>query len=158
MAAEANITYLSECFSVMKDRDVMIASGLWPFGVHGKLMMHDDETAGKIADSAWAFLLSCVADEVLWLRRYSHSLPGKLFALLDAEARQETLATLRMWWDVVESAERAAMHDALVEQALGLVPWYHSTWVRELLLGLAEANFELAPDDLLEELGRLHKR
>ena len=76
---------------------------------------------------------------------------------LDSTFQQEptrgaALPRMQQAFDVLVVAEKDAAEHPHIEVALDLLPWSRSPWIREMLVGLAETNFEDVPVDILAEL------
>ena len=87
----------------------------------------------------------------LW---YSHSLPMKFAGLLasSTHAREETLATLRKWWAVWDSAEAQQWVCPEIGEWLHDILWMSWGWVRRLMICLLEHEFSECPCDVREEV------
>jgi len=85
---------------------------------------------------------------------YTHSMPGKLCALLhDSEATvTATLRDLEHWWNVLEEAEKEMLTSRVVKGCLDECIWPLMPWYRSILLRLAEVSFGFVPQTVRSEL------
>lgn len=147
-----NVDYLHECFDFLRDRDLMYMAALLSYRGRGQDMLHSSEVAIRLVSATWCYCLCCVGSDAVWLRNYSHGLPGRFFALLSPDHQQSTLQELKRWWRALQVCEQFALNDPIVEGILEAVVWTTNIWVREVLVALDEACFESVPDDILLEL------
>ena len=131
---------------------MLIKAGLAPFGTAGAQFVHSAHTGGQISKCAWDYLIALLSGEVMWLRRYSHCLPGRLFALLDEQERPAVLCELQTWRSVLLEAEEKALDDADIQLVLDAMPCHRSTWVRECMIALSECEFNQVPPNIVLEL------
>ena len=103
---EISLQYLEECWNAVYDTDALVKAALVPFGNTGFQFVHGADVGARICGAVWDYLVSLVSAEVLWLRRYSHALPGRFFALLCPTEQPHVLAQLRTWWDMLLDAEK----------------------------------------------------
>jgi len=108
-----------------------------------------------ISDTMCDFICNLVASESLHCMLYSHTLPGKFFALVDsnADVRREALAFCRRSWRALERLEEEAMNDQDIKAWIPKLLWPCAPWPREVLCGLLECgDFKEVPADIHQEL------
>lgn len=154
MSLKTNTGYLADVLASLVDTDSLTGAGLLTSGSSGMGYQHSDEAAAKVAQVVWAFVLSRIPSEVVWVRRYSHAPPGRFFALLRDSTREEALHELQAWWAILNEAERLAFHDDNTRGALSAMLWGKARWNREVFVGLDECQFEFVPADLREEIAQ----
>ena len=96
--------------------------------------------------------MELVGFELLWLRRYTHEAPGLFLALLHEESDvvSGALLKLRDWYLSIEEAEDQLTEDHIgVRSALEQVPWLTNPWIREIFIGLQEADWKTVPMDIV---------
>lgn len=82
---------------------------------------------------------------------YSHRLPGFLIGVLDpdVERRRAALGRIRVWYDLLQRADRQSQKDAWVRNFMFSLIWPGMTFVRETLALLCEVNFEEPTQEVL---------
>lgn len=77
-------------------------------------------------------------------------MPGKLAALVsdDPQARSQALRFCEGSFLALEEAEREALTQPALRDVLRQLLWPRSSWIRELLIGLGEAEWQATPDDI----------
>ena len=119
------------------------------FGIHGevgKLSLLDADELQTLAEVVFSLIYRILARRLLSYMSYSHSLPMKLFALVDERADRVTAALA----EHLES--EASKGDDHCEHLLEELVWTTWDWPRRVLVILAEADFECVPPELHEEL------
>eukprot|EP00971_Amphidinium_carterae_P338947 6476507-Amphidinium_carterae.1 len=113
----------------------------------------DDEQT--LADIVHTILYRLIARRLLSCLSYTHSLPMKLFGLIDerTEMVQNTLTELKEWWETwqyfeTESNKGLTEYDAVLDQLV----WTSWDWPRRMLVMMAEGNWETVPAEVKEEL------
>lgn len=107
----------------------------------------------SVTEAIWTYALELVAADLVWLRRYSDELPGKFSSLLREESAPRALEELKMWFKLLEEfEEKVGDPECKLSSFWQAMPWAASPWVREVFVGLAEAEFVRVPSDLLVEL------
>ena len=70
----------------------------------------------------------------------------------DPSEVRKTLVRCEILWLALERAEEKAKHHTWVRAWLDTMLWPNCSWAREILVGLAEAEWKHCPSDLLQEL------
>ena len=124
------------------------------------VFQNDTTSSWSLGESAsdlvlkMAFAYSCelVMQELLWLMRYSHGLPGKFAALLKNTTRDATLQDLKSDWNLFMRMEDMAKSSNSFAEVFKLCVWPRLSWVLQVLVGLAEQEFETVDQQQLNEL------
>lgn len=104
-----------------------------------------------IAEVSISYVRELLAWEVGFNQMWHGTLPGRFAALLsdEGEEKQDALEFCRRSWERLEELEKEGTeHRATVEALL----WPLGVWPREVLVGLAEEDFQKVPADLGWEL------
>ena len=104
--------------------------------------------------SFFALVLSQLASHAMFTASYSCSLPHKFGALLheDPAVQQETLRWLEHVWATLCKLEELALDDDACAQFLRELVWPQLHYCREVLITLAERQWQGVPDDLRQHL------
>lgn len=135
-----NIAYLDECMRVLADPDVLLRMGI-ASAVNNPILELKLDDSERVMTS----LLSCeralVASELLFCMTYSHLLPGAFAGLLspDSNVVQRTLGFCKLAWSTLVVAEEQATNDKELAGFIDQLQWPRGVWIREILIGLAEA-------------------
>ena len=98
-----------------------------------------------------------VGYEILYMGLYCFCVPGVFDALLSSGPTIVSIALSfceRLWKQLVH-AEEIALRDPWVSDFLENLLWPNNPWIRSILISLRECNFELVPEDLLDQLSQL---
>lgn len=104
----------------------------------------------SVCERAFRFCLALGGKRGLNSLHHSGSLPGVFARLLhhDREVVAATLTWLRDLWDGLQQVEAESRKSKLAARTLASMVWTNLVWVRELLVGLREANFTQVPSDV----------
>lgn len=147
--------YLIKSSFVFGDLRLLVESGLHRAHPSTPVsMLFDKETCIRVCSKAFEYWRLQVAYELRWVRMYSDSLPGKFFALqLDAREHQaEVLMQIEEWWNAILLVEEQMEGDIWLKNFHRDLLFPSSTWVREVLTGLAECEWADVPSDIAKEL------
>ena len=143
--------YLGECFLVLSSECILREAGLCQTSSSNTSDWLSDDMAESMCQVLLRYLCRVVGTEYLWLMRYHASLPGFFPALLQNSTQASALVQIREWWECLVAAEGIADNNDL-QLALSCIRWPQATWVRELLVGLVEADWKQVPEDVFQEI------
>ena len=144
--------YLLRSLHALCSRDVMVSVGLLPHTPACQQFMLNEADAQKVIQAAWEYALALTGMELTWMKRYRDSPPGRFAALLDPGSRGLALKDLKLWWACLCEYEADMAEDRGLEEFHSNLLWPQATWVREVAIGLAEADFEQVPSDIALEI------
>eukprot|EP00971_Amphidinium_carterae_P350172 6491414-Amphidinium_carterae.3 len=117
------------------------------------LLDRDEEQT--VADIVHTILYRLIARRLLSYLSYTHSMPMRLFGLIDEREGkvEETLLELKQWWEAWQFFEEEAKkgragYEAVLEQLV----WTSWDWPRRMLVILAEAEWQTVPPEVKDEL------
>ena len=155
--------YCAEVMNAFLDGKTARRAGFCAHGALEESIVPALKSQKLVANGLWKYCCLLVATEYTWLARYTETPLGKFMAL-DTNAEEEknaTLAVLKVWWEYLLELERLSLEDEEIgwdiDSALNLAFWPRQVFVRELFLGLAEAKFELVPDDIMDDIVSFNK-
>ena len=143
MASWGRVTYLNTLLDLFTSKDFLLDIGFMSHMDDGSTEF-SEESQGRITTSLFEFLIAQLLAEIVLLRTYAEDLPGKFAALLSpvAAIRAKAATWIRLAFERLEGFELIALDDDWIKHFLLNLCWPHSTWVRELIIGL----LEMGPD------------
>ena len=155
MAGGLRVDHVVNMLQAMNDSHVLVEMGMVQCGAWRDCLLSKAD-GEAIMGHLSVFLREMLAHEIMYLRVYSHWLPGKFAALVshDSAVRSDALRFCEDVWTTICDAEAAAAanDDVFLRTFLRDQLWTWSTWPREVLIGLAECRFQRVPSDLQDEL------
>ena len=149
MAALRRKHHIESTLGLLRDKALLITLGLQSFEGAAHTCMFPDAMAERIAASTLDFCRELVYAELLLLLQHSADLPGKFAGAVSKgpAIKSDTMQWLKQTFDAVCDAERHARDDEFLAAWLLDLIWVKNTWIREVLLSAAEADFATLPQD-----------
>ena len=140
----------SQLIQKLASANVAASCGFFP----GPAGEEDSAIDSYVAEKFFALVLSQLASHAMFTASYSCSLPHKFGALLheDPAVQQETLRWLKHVWATLCKLEELALDDGACAQFLRELVWPQLHYCREVLITLAERQWQGVPDDLRQHL------
>ena len=110
---------------------------------------NQDQDMNYIAKPAWEFVFHLMSYFALVGAQNKHSLPQHLHLLAETtpkRAMDGALKFCKRCFEALEALERSMVDDEELQLFHGNLLWAKQQWCREVLVAIAECNFEAAPD------------
>ena len=149
--------YLADVLGTMSDAQCLSEIGFQTDIIHMPRTQPDStDDASVQEDSYLCATMADVACRLFWQEwscmQLYHRRPPYCFAALLSDPPTEALNDMKMLWQQLLQAEAVAVHDKWVAQFLQSLLWPTSTFCREILISLAEMDFQQLPSDVSDRL------
>jgi hypothetical protein len=152
--AKGNFDYIYQVMSRLQDPLLMLNMGMHHDQSGPATFTLTDVEQESIAHCVMTLVANVLAREIMFMCWFHMYLPGRFFALT-SESPEEVAsaqAFCKEAWDDLLAAEKFALDNAKTGEFLKSLLWPHSTWAREILIGLRESGFDKPPADIMAEM------
>ena len=140
----------------LHDPSLLLKMGMHPDSARTAPFSFTGADQEAIAQSVMTLTASVLGRGIMlmcWF--HMHVLARSLFALASESSDEVASAQAfckSAWDDLLAAEDFAAKGDAKASDFLKALLWLHSTWAREMLIGLREAGFDKPPPDIMDML------
>ena len=143
--------YLSSVLQTMCDAEMLTRIG---FSMDA--LNFDPKSDEYLANTLTQLACKMYYQEWVCMQLYRHRPPYCFAALIsrNPEEARAALMEMKTLWEQLTDAEAVALSDDWVKQFLESLLWPRSTFCREVLISLAEMDFEELPPDVFDKLDK----
>ena len=156
MASEHRHEYIQATMDALSSNELMLYLGLRSYRDGGARCEFDDRVSKRIVGTLVDYARCLISREISFYRSYSEDLPGRFASLVhdDAACRRAGVEWVKEAWEELLAAEDAAVHtdNIWLRDYLAALLWPRNTWVREVIISLAETDWAGLPADTSEEV------
>ena len=143
--------YLGSVLQTMCDTEMLTRIG---FSMDA--LNFDPKADEYLANTLTQLACKMYYQELVCMQLYRHRPPYCFAALISRNPQEARAALMEMktLWEQLTDAEAVALCDDWVKQFLESLLWPRSTFCREVLISLAEMDFEELPPDVFDKLDK----